>query len=128
MPERPPPPPLNTPLVHSTTSHHVHACMIDLQSVGVALTAMEKGHSLETGETQLRKFKVQYWLTAEVVILIVVGVLVWGLFSLPAALYLSRPTSEHTNDAPTVSLTYRRLSLMHVHDIYAKHAVGVCIE
>ena len=55
---------------------------------------MEKDLSPETGQKTKRKVNVKYLLASEAVILIVVTLLVWGLFSLPAVFYLRRPATN----------------------------------
>ena len=58
---------------------------------------MEEDHSPETAQKPKRKVNVKCFLAAEAVILIVVILLVWGFFSLPAVFYLGRPANVNVS-------------------------------
>lgn len=52
----------------------------------------EKNHKgEEVGKKPKWKINIKYWLALEVTTLVIVVILVWGLFSLPAVFYLGRP-------------------------------------
>eukprot|EP00731_Ephydatia_muelleri_P010669 Em0005g1255a len=53
---------------------------------------LEKNHKEEeVGKKPKWKINIKYWLALEATTLVIVVILVWGLFSLPAVFYLGRP-------------------------------------
>lgn len=58
---------------------------------------LEKDNKEEVGQKAKWKINVKYWLALEATSLIIVVILVWGLFSLPAVFYFVRPADENVS-------------------------------